>query len=85
LNYEEATDYHILVDWTDPNGYYPGRVESGTFICNGFFLWYRLRQVLSKFITGIEAAAAWAQQRSFSMTINPEVGSIRPTRKRRPS
>jgi hypothetical protein len=85
LNYEEAVDYHILVDWSDPTGYYPGRIDGGKFICNGFFLWKRLRQVLSKFITGIEAAAACAQQQGFSMTISPELGSIRPSRKRRPS
>jgi hypothetical protein len=85
LNYDEVIEYHILVDWSDPTGYYPGRIEDGKFICNGFFVWNRLRQVLSKFITGIEALAAWAQQRSFSMTISPELGSIRPSRTKRPS
>jgi hypothetical protein len=85
LSYAEDVDYHILIDWSDPTARHPGEVKDGKFICNGFFLWNRLRQVLSKFITGIEAAISWVQQGRFSMTISPKPGSIRPSRTKRQS
>jgi hypothetical protein len=84
LNVEENTDYHILLDWSVRNPYYSGRIEDGKFVCNGFFLWNRLRQVLAKFITGIEATISFAQTGSCSMSIEPELGSIRPERRRQP-
>lgn len=83
LNAAEIVDYHILLDWSVRNPAFFAVVKDGKFVCNGFFLWNRLREVLSKFITAIEATITFDQDGSFSMTIRPEVGSIRPQRQKR--
>lgn len=84
LNAAEAIDYHVLLDWSVRSPAAFAEVRNGTFVCNGYFLWNRLREVLAKFITGIEAMIAFAKDPSFfSMTCQPDIGSIRPLRKKR--
>jgi hypothetical protein len=85
LNAAENVDYCILLDWSVRNPMYLGEWEDGKFVCNGYFLWNRLRQVLSKFITGLEGMANYAQGKPFSIGINPALGTIRPARRLRRS
>jgi hypothetical protein len=83
LNAAEDVDYHILLDWSQPHPYIFANQINGTFVCNGYFLWNRLRQVMAKFITGIDGMISFATNRSFSITIEPEMGSITPERRPR--
>ena len=84
LNAAEHVDYHVLLDWSHRNPMVSAELRNGTFICNGYFIWNRLREVMSKFITVIDAHIAMANNASsFSVSINPELGSIVPERKPR--
>jgi hypothetical protein len=84
LNVAEAVDYHILLDWSVRNPIAAAVVRDGTIVCNGYFIWNRLREILSKFITGIEGMIAFATNpRSFSVSIEPDIGSIIPIRRAR--
>ncbi|NOY42474.1 MAG: hypothetical protein GXP26_11635 [Planctomycetes bacterium] len=83
LNVAEDVDHHILLDWSQPHPQIFANQINGTFVCNGYFLWNRLRQVLAKFITGIDGSISFATNGSFSITIEPEMGSIAPERKPR--
>lgn len=84
LNAAENVDYHILLDWSDPKPGVAAHIRDETFVCNGFFIWNRVREVMSKFITGIDAHIALANKASsFCMTIKPELGSIVPERRPR--
>lgn len=90
LNIEEDVDYHILLDWTQPNTLVFAYHVDGKFICNGHFLWNRLRQVLAKFITGIQATFDFDRMQeighgSFRITCGPELGEIVPERKQKTS
>lgn len=85
LNAAEAPDYHILLDWSQPRGYF-GSVTDGRLTCNGHMLWERLRQILAKFVTGIDGMIAIARiqngerEGTFSITSEPPLGSVRFTR-----
>jgi hypothetical protein len=64
-------------------GFHSGAVgfidTSGRITLNGHFMWGRLREVLSKFITGIDAMIGLAKgAHSICMTIHPPLGSVRP-------
>jgi len=84
LNVAEGVDYHVLLDWSIPQPAVFAHVLDGQFVCNGYFLWNRLREVLSKFITCLDAMIAIANDAStFSITIRPEIGSVIPDKKRR--
>jgi hypothetical protein len=84
LNVAEEVDYHILLDWAIPHSAVFANVVDGKFIGNGYFLWNRLREVMSKFIMGLGAMIAIANDvSSFSVTIRPEIGSIMPDKKKR--
>lgn len=83
LNIEEDIDYHILLDWSHRNPIYPAYVSNKIFVFNGFFIWNRLREVIAKFITVIDAYNAMANNENGCITINPELGSIKPTRRQR--
>ena len=81
LNAAEDVDYHILLDWSVRNPQLVAELKDGRFVFNGFFLWNRLREVLSKFITGIQSMIDLAEKRSFSIGIRPDLGSIKPQRR----
>ena len=83
LNVAENVDYHILIDWSVRHPAYFAGVKDGVAIFNGFFIWNRLREVLAKFITGIDAMVAFAEGRPFSIGIRPKLGSIQPERRSR--
>jgi hypothetical protein len=84
LSAAEAIDYHVLLDWSSRCPRNMAEIHNGTFICNGFFLWNRLREILAKFITGLTCITDLASgATSVSMTISPAMESIRPTRHHR--
>jgi hypothetical protein len=80
LNAAEAPNYHILLDWSQPHGGFFGSIAAGRLTCNGHMVWRRLREILAKFITGIDGMISWATKRSFSITGAPPLGSVRPRR-----
>ena len=81
LNAAEDVDYHILLDWSARNPQFFAELRDGRFVFNGFFLWNRLREVLSKFITGIQSIIDLAEKGSFSISICPDLGSVKPKRR----
>jgi hypothetical protein len=60
-------------------------LKRGVYICNGYFLWNRLREVLAKFITGIEAPLSISQTDRFQVTIRPAIGSVKSEKERQKS
>ena len=86
LNIAESPNYHIVIDWSQPHGLYFGSIGDGRIKCNGHMVWLRLREIMSKFITGIDGMIKFAkivagdQEGSFSITISPPLGSVRPAR-----
>jgi hypothetical protein len=77
LDVQEAPEYHVLLDWQD-------RSQTSLYffndclVCNGEFIWERLRQVLAKFITYIDSVFELERSGRFSVSIKPPLGSIRP-------
>lgn len=79
LNTDENPDYHVILDWNIPaNGYF-GSVCDGRLTCNAKAIWWRVREVLAKFILGTEMFMAFERgDGSFSMHCRPELKSIYP-------
>lgn len=84
LNVAENVEHHILLDWSLRNPAHFVNLYNGTLVLNGFFIWNMLREVLSKFITGMESRISFARTRSYHVTISPPLGSIRPASRKRP-
>jgi hypothetical protein len=86
LNAAEDPNYHILLDWSQPHSNCFGTIAEGRLTCNAHMVWWRLREILAKFITGIDGMIAYAkilasdQEGSFSITISPPLGSVRHSR-----
>lgn len=60
-----------------------GVINNGRITLNGHFIWGRLRELMSKFITGIDATIGIAKGADrFTITIHPPLGSIRPPKHR---
>ena len=79
LNAAEAPEFHILLDWSAQHTQCFGFVRDGKLTCNGYDFWERLREVLVKFITGLEAQQAFASGAGFfRVGITAPLGSIRP-------
>jgi hypothetical protein len=84
LDERELLDYHILLRWVDHREVFVCSHENGRIVINARLLWRRLREILSKFITGIEAHEAMASKKGFSVTIRPQLGTIQPEYRRKP-
>ncbi len=79
LNAEENPDYHVILDWSLPQHGYFGSVCDGRLICSAKAIWWRVREVLSKFILGTEMFMAYERgDNSFSIHISPDLKSIYP-------
>lgn len=77
LNAAEQPDYHVLLDWTQsPHDRCSGILGNGTVTLNARMIWLRTREVVAKFVVGIEAMIAIQKEQSFSR--NFDLGSIRP-------
>jgi len=77
LNAAEQPDYHVLLDWTmNPNDRHAGFLEDGAVKLNARLIWMRLREVVTKFVWGLEAVLAVERGGGFEM--NRELCSIRP-------
>ncbi len=98
LNVVEGVDYYILLDWGQTAGAagatagqvrrcppnVAGVIDNGRMILNGHLIWGRLREVMAKFITGIDSLVGFAKgATSGSITIRPPLGSVRPAAHRR--
>lgn len=69
LNAAEQPDFHVLLDWTmHPNGDFGGVIGNGTVTLNARFTWLRLREVVTKFIWGLDAMIAIEKGESFSLS-----------------
>lgn len=80
LNVAEGPNYHILIDWSPADWNCLGTIADGRLTCNGHTVWRRLREIIAKFVTGIDGLVASVQEGSFSITIAPPLGSVRPCR-----
>lgn len=86
LNATEKPDYHILLEWpANPDlnaALYAstmGIMGNGRITCYGPLVWGRLRQMMAKFITGMDSMIAWANGADkYCISIKPPLGSIRP-------
>ncbi|HEX4071319.1 MAG TPA: hypothetical protein VHX68_09120 [Planctomycetaceae bacterium] len=77
LNAAEQPDYHVQLDW-EINQYTLGTIQHGTVVLNARFIAGRVREILAKFITGLDGMIAIAEGRDFAITIRPPLGSIGP-------
>lgn len=77
LNAAERPDFHVLLDWTiDPDDRCGGLLGNGSVTLNARGIWLRLREVVTKFVWGLEAMMAIQQEQSFEMS--RDLGAIRP-------
>lgn len=81
LNIAEWSGYHICLDWSQTHSSMLGYTSDSKLIVNGFILARRIREVLAKFVTGIEGTRNFHQTGNFSITSAPPLGSIRPVKK----
>ncbi len=87
LNAAENQDYHILLEWgrgsSTPDWFRQGLLGvfgDGRITLHGPLVWGRLREVMAKFITGIDEMRAFLDgATSFRVTSRPPLGSIRPS------
>ncbi len=84
LNADEDVEDYIQLDWSNRNPLVLAEVADGKITLNGQFLCNRLREVLAKFITGLQASIDFVEKRSFSISARPPMGSIRPQRRANP-
>lgn len=89
LHASETSDYHILLEWgkgQEPPTWFRqglmGALTAGRVVLHGPLLWGRLREVMSKFITGLEAMVAFSSGTGWGcITIRPPLGSMCPSTK----
>ncbi|MGB8683596.1 MAG: hypothetical protein WCD12_11995, partial [Candidatus Binatus sp.] len=67
LNAAEQPDYHVQLDW-DMNQYSLGTIQNGTAVLNARFIANRVREILAKFITGLDGMMAIAEGRDFAIS-----------------
>lgn len=82
LNHAEWTEYHISLNWSEPHSNAFGCKIDEKLVLNGFVFRMRIREVLAKFVTGIEGTRSFHQTGNFSITCAPPLGSIKPVQKR---
>ena len=79
LNVAEYPDYHVLLDWSIDRHGSAGVVSNGRLICNANFFWWRLREVLAKFLLGLEMFMAFERgDGSCSIHSRPPLKSVFP-------
>jgi hypothetical protein len=79
LNADENPEYHVTLDWNIPRYGPLGTICDGRLTCNANAIWWRVREVLAKFILGAEMCMADERgDNSFSISCNPELKSIHP-------
>jgi len=77
LNATEQPDYHVLLDWKmHPHDRSLGVLADGAITLNARAIWLRLREVVAKFVWGVEAAIALGDGRDFAMS--RDLCSIKP-------
>ena len=82
LNAAESPGKSVAIDWSGSLGSAFGAVQGGNqFVVDGHQLWHRLRGLMAKFLTGIEAYEGVATKTGFSITVSPALGTIRNARR----
>lgn len=82
LNEHEETSHSILLRWNVPTEDFILEHGHGRVVINGMLLLRRLREILSHFITALEAVITFSKTGRASITICPEIGSIKPHKNR---
>ena len=80
LNHAEEPNYHILLDWGTSDASVVVRISNGRAIVSGHFLWNRLRQILSKFITLVDSIHKFPQTGRVGARVDAPLNSIRSNR-----
>ncbi len=79
LDAAEHPDYHIRLDWNmGAPPQWLGIIEDGRVTINAKIMSHRLREILVKFITGIEGMIAFDGGGAVTFTTDSPLGSIRP-------
>ena len=79
LNADEAPDYHVTLDWNMPRYGCFAVLCDGRLTCNAKALWWRVREVLAKFILGTEMFMACQRgDSSLSIHCDAELKSVHP-------
>lgn len=76
LNVAEDVDYHILLDWSQPHPYIFANQVNGTFVCNGYFLWNRLRQVMASLSLALTESFRSRRTARFRLRLNLTWGAL---------
>ncbi|MEK0438154.1 MAG: hypothetical protein RLZZ233_1125 [Verrucomicrobiota bacterium] len=78
----EGINHPVKLRWGVPTEDFVLSHENGVVVINGMLLLRRLREILSHFITLIEAVKSFAETGKAAVTICPPIGSIKPTTRR---
>lgn len=79
LNADERPDFHIVLNWNIPRHGPMGTTYDGRLDCNARAIWWRVREVLAKFILGTEMLMAYERgDRKFRSSWDPVLKSIHP-------
>ena len=70
LNAAEQPDYHVQLDW-EINQYTLGTIQHGTVVLNARFIAGRVREILAKFITGLDGMIAIAEGAILQLRFDP--------------
>lgn len=79
----EGIDYPVKLRWGILTETLVLSSENGIMIINGMLLLRRLREILSHFITSLEAMKSFAQTGKAAITICPPIGSVQPNARKR--
>lgn len=79
LNIDSKPDYHVTLKWGLSRYGYGGDIwGTSKVVMNAESAWWRLREILAKFITGINTGLRMARnESSFALRIDPPLLSIR--------
>jgi hypothetical protein len=81
LAYVSGTQHDPSVQFINSFSGLLGTVSEGRIVLNGHSMWGRIREIMGKFTTAIDGMIAMRRaDGSFSITIHPPLGSIRPSR-----
>lgn len=61
LNADEQPGYHVVLDWSMPREHFGGELCDGRITLNAQMFWWRLREVLAKFVLGMEMMMAFSR------------------------
>lgn len=78
----EGINHPVKLRWGVPTEDFVLSHDNGVMVINGMLLLRRLREILSHFITSVEAIKSFAETGKATITVNPPIGSIKPITRR---